>query len=731
MKHVAFRIDEMDCGDEVAILKREIGPLVGGESNLAFDLLNRKMTITSPNGEAVSEAKIRKMVARAGMKAIPWTESCATGVCVIDESFRQRYGRLLMCLASGILLITGFLLHVIGYENAISTLAETTGEGHAFPREIILLYLGATITGAWFIVPKAFIALRRLRPDMNLLMTVAVIGAMAIGEWFESASVAFLFSLALLLESWSLGQARRAIRALVEVSPTTARFISTQDGRVVEREVSEVPVGARVLVRPGEKIPLDGVIASGETSVNQAPITGESLPVFKKVGDDVFAGTINGDGAIEFRSTKPAADTALARIIHMVEEAQSRRAPTEQWVEKFSRIYTPVMMGLAVAIAVVPPVAFGADWAKWFYEALVILVISCPCALAISTPVSIVAGITAAARNGVLIKGGAYLEAPARMKAVALDKTGTLTYGRPEVQRVIPMNTHTERELLGYAVAMETHSTHPLARAILERAESMGISAPQADAFTALPGLGAQASIAGKPYWIGSHRMLEQTGREIPQLHEMADAVEDAGHSLVILWCDDHVCGFLGVADRLRPEAAESIRSLKELGVTKVVMLTGDNEKTARNVAEAVGVDAHWAELLPEDKVKVVRELKKELGQVAVIGDGINDAPALAEASLGIAMGAMGTDAAIETADIALMSDDLSKLPWLIRHSRKALRIIKENIVFALGIKALFIALALEGIATLWAAIAADMGVSLLVIFNALRLLNAKHGASK
>jgi Cd2+/Zn2+-exporting ATPase len=278
---------------------------------------------------------------------------------------------------------------------------------------------------------------------------------------------------------------------------------------------------------------------------------------------------------------------------------------------------------------------------------------------------------------------------------------------------------------------METHSTHPLARAIVERAESMGISAPQADAFTALPGLGAQANIAGKPYWIGSHRMLEQTGREIPQLHEMADAVEDAGHSLVILWCDDHVCGLLGVADRLRPEAAESIRSLKELGVTKVVMLTGDNEKTARNVAEAVGVDAHWAELLPEDKVKVVRELKKELGQVAVIGDGINDAPALAEASLGIAMGAMGTDAAIETADIALMSDDLSKLPWLIRHSRKALRIIKENIVFALGIKALFIALALEGIATLWAAIAADMGVSLLVIFNALRLLNAKHGASK
>jgi len=295
------------------------------------------------------------------------------------------------------------------------------------------------------------------------------------------------------------------------------------------------------------------------------------------------------------------------------------------------------------------------------------------------------------------------------------------------VQRVVPLSTHTEEEVLGYAAALEVHSTHPLARAILGRAESMGIAPPQAENFNALPGLGAQATIGSKPYWIGSHRMLEQTGEEIPQLHDLADAMEDAGHSLVILWCEDHVCGLVGIADRLRPEAAESIRSLKELGISKVVMLTGDNEKTARNVAEAIGVDEYRAELLPEDKVRVVRELRKELSQVAMVGDGVNDAPAMAEASLGIAMGAIGTDAAIETADIALMSDDLSKIPWLIRHSRKALRIIQQNITFALGIKALFITLALGGIATLWAAIAADMGASLLVIFNALRLLNSKH----
>jgi Zn2+/Cd2+-exporting ATPase len=327
----------------------------------------------------------------------------------------------------------------------------------------------------------------------------------------------------------------------------------------------------------------------------------------------------------------------------------------------------------------------------------------------------------------VLIKGGAYLEAPARLKAVAFDKTGTLTYGQPAVQQVVPLNSHTEKELLGYAAALEAHSTHPLARAIVKRAESTERLVPQAEEFTILPGLGARATIDGRPYWIGSHRMLEQSGREVDELHTMASAVEEAGHSLVILWCDDHVCGMVGIADRLRSEATEAVRGLKELGISKVVMLTGDNEKTAAAIAEAAGVDEYRAELLPEEKVSVVGELRKEFGELAVIGDGVNDATAMAEGSLGVAMGAIGSDSAIETADLALMSDDLSKIPWLVHHSRRTLRIIKQNIVFALGIKALFIALALGGIATLWAAIAADMGASLLVIFNALRLLNPEQ----
>jgi Cd2+/Zn2+-exporting ATPase len=720
----------MCCGEEVVVLKKELGPLVGGDSHLSFDILSGRMRVSDPDGAGLSEQQIVEVVANTGMKAIPLEEPCVSGICPVEEGFWQRRGRMLMCVTSGTLIAAGLLLHLFGYENALGTITQTTESGHAPPPGVVLFYLASVITGGWFIFPRAVAAAGRLRPDMNLLMSVAVIGAMAIGEWFEAAAVAFLFSFALLLESWSIGQARKAISGLMDLSPATARFICPHDGRVEEKLVGEAPVGATVLVRPGEKIPLDGVIIKGETSVNQAPITGESVSVFKKRGDEVFAGTINEDGAIEFRSTKPASDTTLARIIHMVEDAQSRRAPSEQWVERFARIYTPAMMGFALAMAVIPPAIFGGEWGRWLYEALVILVISCPCALAISTPVSIVAGITAAARNGVLIKGGAYLEAPARLKVVAFDKTGTLTYGRPSVQQIVPMNTHTERELLTYAAAMEAHSTHPLARAITVHAESKGIEVAQAEDFTVLPGLGAQAVIKGKPYWIGSHRMLEQTGKEVPQLHNIADTMEDAGHSVVIIWCDDHVCGLVGVADKLRPEAAESVRSLKALGVTKVVMLTGDNEKTARTVAEVVGVDAHRAELLPEDKVRIVSELKKELGQIAVIGDGINDAPALAEANLGIAMGAMGADTAIETADIALMSDDLSKIPWLIGHSRRTLTTIKENIVFALGVKALFIIMALSGIATLWTAIAADMGASLLVIFNALRLLNSKHKAA-
>jgi Cd2+/Zn2+-exporting ATPase len=724
MKRVAFKIRGMDCAEEVTVLQRVLGPLVGGEGNLAFDILNGKMTVFLTE-EACDEEAILQAVARTGMEAIPWQEFSATR-CE-EEPFWQRRGRTILCLVSALCLAGGFLWHALRHRSLLDALATGSGSGgHVFPVVSILLYLGAVVSGAWFVAPKALYAARTFRPDMNLLMMVAVAGALAIGEWFEAAAVAFLFAVALLLESWSVGRARLAIKALVDLSPTTARCLSPESDDVVEKPVEEVSVGATVLVRPGEKIPLDGVVTSGATAVDQAPITGESVPVPKAVGDEVFAGTINGDGAFEFRTTKPATDTTLARIVHLVEEAHTRRAPSEQWVTKFARVYTPAMMALAVLLAVVPPLLFGGAWDTWIYQALVILVIACPCALVISTPVSIVAGLTAAAREGVLIKGGAYLEAPARLRVIAFDKTGTLTYGRPTVQEVIPLNGHTERELLARAAALEAHSVHPLARAILEKAASLGLAYAPAMNFTALRGKGAEATIDGTRFWIGSHRLMEELGVENAAFHELATRLEDAGHSLVAIGNEAHICGLISVADDVRPAALGVTHALRRLGISRVVMLSGDNQGTAQAVASLTGVDEFWAELLPEDKVRLVEDLGHRFGPVAVVGDGVNDAPAMAAATIGIAMGAIGTDAAIETADIALMSDDLMGLPWLIRHARRTLAVIKQNIAFALSLKLVFIILAVAGAATLWMAIAADMGASLLVIFNGLRLLRER-----
>jgi Cd2+/Zn2+-exporting ATPase len=721
MKNVVFKIRGMDCAEEVAVLQRELGPLVGGEANLTFDVLNGKMTVRMP-AETSSEEALRHAVRRTGMEAIPWQESQVAQPG--EDTFWHRRGRFILCLVSALCLAGGFLWHALHHRSLLDALAAGDGSGeHIYPLVSMLLYLGSVVSGACYIVPKALYAARTFRPDMNLLMTVAVVGAIAIGEWFEAAAVAFLFALALLLESWSIGRARRAIKALMDLSPPTARCITPDNAAGIETAVEEVAVGATVLVRPGEKVPLDGVVINGTTAVNQAPITGESVPVPKGRGDEVFAGTINGDGAFTFRTTKPASDTTLARIIHLVEEAHARRAPSEQWVEKFARRYTPAMMALAILIATVPPLLFGGAWGVWFYEALVILVIACPCALVISTPVSIVAGLTAAAKGGVLIKGGAYLEAPARLRVIAFDKTGTLTYGHPIVQEVIPLNGHTERDLLARAAALEAHSTHPLARAILDKATSLGLTSTPAVNFTVLQGKGAEATIGGTRFWIGSHRLMEDLGVENAAFHEIAARLEDAGHSLVAISNEEHICGLLSVADRIRPSAPQVVRILKRLGIAKVVMLSGDNQGTAQAVATATGVDAYWAALLPEDKVRMVEELRQRFGPVAIVGDGVNDAPAMAAATVGIAMGAIGTDVAIETADIALMSDDLMKLPWLIRHARRTLAVIKQNIVFALGLKLLFIGLAAAGAATLWMAIAADMGASLLVIFNALRLL--------
>ncbi len=716
----------MDCAEETNALRQTVGAL-SGIADVTFNLLNGTMTVTAGEG-AVDKQAIAAAVEKAGMSARPAGDAQEKLTPSGTEGFWAAYGRAALCAASGIAVVAGFLSHWFLHGSLLDALAEgSRSETHAFPAVSIGLYLAGVIAGGWFVFPKAAVALRRLRPDMNLLMTIAVVGAILIGEWFEAATVTFLFSLSLVLEAWSIGRARSAIKALFKLTPPLARYLCPQDGDIMERPVEDVPLGATVLVRPGERIPLDGRITKGRASVNQAPITGESVPVEKREDDEVFAGTIDEDGAIEFRVTKPAADTTIARIIRMVEEAQSRRAPAEQWVEKFARYYTPAMILIAVAIAVVPPLLFGGEWARWFYDALVILVIACPCALVISTPVSIVAALATAARSGVLIKGGAFLEEAGRIKAMALDKTGTVTHGRPEVQRIIPLNGHTVEELLDRAAGLEMHSGHPLAKAIVRRAEQLGRSVTPAEDYREFRGRGAQGTIGGRTFWLGSHRLLHDKQGEDDDLHRKIDALEDAGHSVVVVGNDDHVCGFISIADSVRENALSIVADLKRAGVEQVVILTGDNQGTARAVSGKIGADEFHAELLPEDKLKVIGELKGRYGSVAMVGDGINDAPALAAATLGIAMGAAGADAAIETADIALMSDDLSRLPWLIRHGRRTLGVIRQNIGFALGVKLLFMGLALANIATLWMAIAADMGASLLVIANALRLLNGRR----
>ncbi|MHB1033444.1 MAG: heavy metal translocating P-type ATPase [Pirellulales bacterium] len=716
----------MDCAEEVTALKREVGPVVGGEERLAFDILNGKMTI-QPLESGMTPEQIVQAVAHTGMRAELWRDATRAHAAV---GFWQRQGRTITTVLSGLFVLIGFVVHVAlagGVGAAIGS--EGLGVVHQVPLPARVSYLLAVLVALWYILPKAWRAGRSLRPDMNLLMTVAVVGAIGIGEWFEAATVAFLFALSLALESWSVGRARRAVAALMELAPPIAR-LKKADGTEEQVPPEQVPVGALFVVMPGERFPLDGCVVSGLSEVNQAPITGESTPVSKQPDDPVFAGTINGDGALEVRCTKAAADTTLAHIIHMVAEAQSRRAPSEQWVEKFARIYTPVVMGLAVAFLVVPPLLFGGHWGDWFYRSLVLLVIACPCALVISTPVSIVAALAAAARNGVLIKGGIYVEAPARLQAIALDKTGTLTEGRPRVLEVVPLSGHDEKELLERVAAMESRSNHPLAQAIVAYAQHRGVEFALADDFQIIQGKGATARFDGERYWLGSHRYLEERGQETEEDHRRLEALSQGGRTVVVVGTESHVCGMIALADAVRPDARQAIQDLRDAGLRHIVMLTGDNQETARAIAAETGVDEVHAELLPADKVTAVEKLVAKYGNVAMVGDGVNDAPALGRASLGIAMGAAGSDAAIETADIALMSDDLSKLPWLVRHSRRTLAIIRQNIAFSLSVKAIFVVLTFAGYASLWAAIAADMGVSLLVVFNALRLLHWGEAAS-
>lgn len=592
------------------------------------------------------------------------------------------------------------------------------------------LGIAAMLSGGWFLLPKAWLAIRRLRPDINLLVVLAAIGASIIGEWVEASAVVFLFGVAEWLEGWADRRARRATEALLELAPKTA--LVKRDGRFIEVPAEQVAVGEIVNARSGMGIPLDGEVVSGESAVNQAPITGESVPVDKKPGDTVFAGTINGEGSLEIRVTKAAGNTTLARIIRLVAEAQEQKAPTQRFVDVFARYYTPLVALVALLVFLVPPLLLGGEWGVWLYRACVLLIIACPCALVIATPVGIVAGLTALARRGVLVKGGAHLETIGRLKGLAVDKTGTITEGKPAVQLVERVVASSDDEILRVAAAIDDHSAHPLAKAVVAFARGQGVSFPRAENYQNRTGRGAEGDIEGHSYFVGNHRFAHELGVRSEDLERRLADIEGKGLSVVVVGhrphgaCRGEVLGIIAIGDTLRANAKQAVEDLHAAGVEQIVMLSGDNQRTADFIARQVGIDEARGDLLPEDKVAAVRVLREKRAVVAMVGDGVNDAPAMATANIGIAMGAAGTDAAIETADIALMQDELGKIAETVRIGRRTMSIIYFNIAFALGLKALFLALTLFGKSSLWLAILADTGATLIVISNALRLLKVK-----
>jgi Zn2+/Cd2+-exporting ATPase len=694
-----FMVEGMDCREEVAMLERRFKNLPGLE-DFSADLMGRRLHVKY-DAAKLSASAIADAVADAGMRA--WLEH-EEPIDVGDDATNLR--RLLLWI-SGIAFAAGLAAVALG----------------AAPWASRLAFAAAIGAGAMLTVRRAWTAARVGSLDINVLMVVAAAGAIALGQWSEAAAVIFLFAVAQALEARTLERARSAIRALMDLTPTEALVRgATGDERV---DVETLAPGAVIIVRPGGKIPLDGVVVAGESAVNQAPVTGESLPADKRPGDDVFAGTINGRGALEVRVTRVRRDTTLARIIHLVERAQAQRAPSQTFVERFAAIYTPAVLVLAAILAIVPPLAFGAPWQGWIYRALVLLVVSCPCALVISTPVSIVAALAGAARKGVLIKGGMHLERAGRVRCIAFDKTGTLTRGTPEVVDVVSLDGVPPQAVVALAAAVERRSEHPIAQAIVKFAAASGIEAAAGDQVRALAGRGAEGSVAGSRVVLGNHRLFEERGLCSPTIHERLEAATASGRTAVLVARDDRAVGIITVADRPRETSRDALDLLRRQGIESLVMLTGDNEATARAIANEIGVDEFRAELLPEDKVAAVSELRRRFGSVAMVGDGVNDAPALASADVGIAMGAAGSDAALETADVALMADELLKIPYAFRLSRATVRNIKANLAISLVLKAAFVVAAVAGVATLWMAVVADTGASVIVIANALRLLRA------
>jgi len=697
-----FKIEGMDCREEVALIERRFKNLPGLE-DFSADLIGQRLHVKY-DAARLSASAIAGAVADAGMRA--WLEH-EEPLTVPDAAARRR---LLVLGTSGVALLAGMAL-------------EWAGAPAWLARGVLAL---AIMAGASLTMRRAMAALRVRALDINVLMLVAAAGAVALGQWSEAASVVFLFAFAQTLEARTLERARNAVRALMDLAPAEALVREAGGDRRIEIEA--ITPGMVLVVRPGEKIPLDGEVVAGQSAVNQAPVTGESIPAEKTSGDEVFAGTINGRGALEIRVTRLRRDSTLARIIHLVERAQAERAPVQTFVERFARVYTPSVLLLAIALAIVPPLVLGAAWPTWIYRALVLLVVSCPCALVISTPVSIVAALAGAARKGVLIKGGAHLERAGRIRCVAFDKTGTLTHGTPKVVAVLPLGADgyvSPETVVALAALVEQRSHHPIARAIIDYAAASNISVRPGDLVESLDGRGAQGRVSGAEVLLGNHRLFEERRLCTAEVHRLLDESSARGRTPVLVARDGVPVGIIEVADRPREAGRDMLQLLKRQGVESVVMLTGDGRATAERIGEELGVDEVRAELLPEDKVTVVDELRRRFGPVAMVGDGVNDAPALASADIGIAMGVAGSAAALETADIALMADELLKIPYALRLSRATMRNIQANLAISMVMKAAFVAMAVGGWATLWMAIVADTGASILVIANALRLLRA------
>ena len=691
-----FKIEGMDCHEEVAILEKRLTKLTGLEA-ISADVLQQRLTIKY-DAAKLNTSAIAEAVAQTGMRA--WLEH-EHPVGPAPSAATRR----LLVVLSGVLVGLGMAFEFFGLDR----------------RAVVAAYGLAIASGGVYSVRRALHAARSLALDINVLMLVAVAGAMLLGEWGEGAAVVFLFALAQLLEARAMDRARGAIRALMDLAPAEA-LIKEASGGLRKAPIETIAVGATIVVRPGEKVPLDGRVVAGESHVNQAPVTGESLPVEKRVDDEVYAGTINGRGSLDVEVTRLRADSTLARIIDLVERAQAQRAPSQTFVERFARVYTPAVLAVAAAIAVLPPLAFGAAWDVWIYRSLVLLVISCPCALVISTPVSVVSALAAAARKGVLIKGGAHLERLADVRCVAFDKTGTLTRAELHVVDVAALDGVPPERILQLAASLEMFSEHPIGAAIVSHAREQRVLLAPVQNFQALPGLGAEAVVDGAPLILGSHRLFDERGLCSPAIHDRLERQTNGGYTSVIVGTT-HPIGIIGVADRPRESARDAVQMLRGQGIRHIALLTGDHEAAAQAINQSIGVDEVRAGLLPADKVSAVEQLRAKHGMIAMVGDGVNDAPALAAADVGIAMGAAGTDAALETADVALMADELLKIPYALRLSRATVRNIRANIAFSLVLKAAFLVMAIFGVATLWMAVVADMGASLIVIANALRLL--------